>query len=256
MSIVGCDEDSTEIEKDDKIRLSLNVVNSTYDSQYVTGKKDFDLTIKLYKDSVNQQTGLTESDHISVSTSGIFVLELDEISYDLFDYYNPDSLISDEGSYRITLDDIESNINSLSIKLTLNGQEYKVDSLIPAPFVVSNHAFLAENYDPLNDDILIDWEPSVLPTNIEGIQTVFYKENSYCSKDKYGFVVPTDVFSHYIYKEDMNHGCVSNSKETIDIKTSVSLVQSTSDFPFDSVGFDNVSTYFENNYQWLAVTQY
>lgn len=254
LTLTGCDKDSTEVKSDDKLRLSISAFNNIWDTEFSTNKKDFDLTIKLYEDSINAATGKKESNHIGVNTSGILTLELDEKSYDLFEYYLPGSVLGGDGSYVLNIPDIENSVKSLTINLLLNGKKYRVDSLMPAPVLVTNHAHLAQNYEPLDDDFLIEWESSVLPTKIEGTQTVFFKDQQVCSKDIYTFAVPTDTFSHYIYKEDMNHGCENMTQDIRDIRTEVSLVQSEPNLQSTHEGFDSVSVSFENNYKWLEVT--
>lgn len=254
--LMGCDKDSSKIESEDKVRLSVSVMKRTSDTKFITGKKDFDLTVKLYEDSINEQTGKIESRHIGVNSSGIFVLELDENSYDLFNYYQPSTVLYGEGSYRITLEGIENSIKSLTVNLSLNGRKFQLDTELPTSPVVTNHTFLAQNYAPLEQDIFIEWTPTVLLTKIEGAQTVFFKDQTYCSKDIYTFDVPKEVYSHNIYQEDMNRGCEHMTQEIRDIKTEVSLLQSDSELPSDYVGFESVSVYFDNKYHWFESTEY
>jgi hypothetical protein len=256
LTLIGCDKDSTKIENEDKVRLSVSVINSTSDTKFVAGKKKFYLTIKLYEDSTNEQTGKIESNHIGVNSSGIFVLELDENSYDLFDYYLPDTVLYEEGKYNITLENIENSIKSLTVNLSLNGRTYRLATELPISTVVTNHTYLAKNYAPLENDIFIEWTPTTLPIKIDGAQTVFFKEQTYCAKDIYTFDVPKDIYSHYIFQADMNRGCESMTQEIRDIKTEVSLLQSDSELPSDYLGFDSVSVYFENKYYWLEFTEY
>jgi hypothetical protein len=41
LTLIGCDKDSTKIENEDKVRLSVSVINSTSDTKFVAGKKNF-----------------------------------------------------------------------------------------------------------------------------------------------------------------------------------------------------------------------
>ena len=253
LGLVGCDKDASEVENDATIRLSVEVYNSIrYSSE-----KDTNFTFKLYEESLNKGSGTKQSRHIQVSTPGTFTLELDGVSHDLSDYYySGSSIYGGDGSYSFDLYDVGQSVKSVKVSLNLNGKQYRFNTSLPRHTVITNYAQLSEEFDPLNDDILIDWGATDLPLTIEGQQNVYSNDKQYCAKDTYSYTAPVGILSHNITNDALTQGCDEFTQDLREINTEVTITQKTSDLSFKSTGFDSVSIVFENRYRWSETTKY
>ncbi len=245
ISLSACGgKDSEQVKAEAQLRVEVSTESTTADSSFANNQKANTVVIKLYEIAENS----TGSDQrITVETKNIFTLRLNGISYDLANHYHSTDL-SGLPNPRYVVNLHNSDLQSLEIDLSLNRKNYSLTGELSDPLSVINHTQLSEQYNPLEDDIQLDWNTTKSDTEISISQSITYNEQASCNRGEFSTLLSSDVITYNFFQADFNQDCPIDSRKQI--MTSTSMTQSYDALKVDFNGFERATLSSKNQYFW------
>ena len=256
ISLFGCDDkDSSDLDVDSELRLEVAIEHIISNDEFASNYKITRFEFQLFEDQINQLKILQANRHIVVKNSGEFIATINGTDYDLSEYYrSSNSLITDFlGNYEIVLEDHQEELNHLSIRFTFEGGTFTSDIDIPESMVVINSIDTLEGYNPLSDDILLEWQNVTLPADISASQTLFLNNiESDCASENLEYELLTEDVSTILAASSYVFECFDGTQDINKVNTSIEFLQNKVDIPFDSIGFKDVEVTYEQSYFWFS----
>jgi hypothetical protein len=252
--LMGCnDKDASELDVDSELRLEVSINHFNSNGDFAKDYKTTSFTIRLFEDQFDKLKVLKANRHIKVKNKDEFIATIDGISYDLSEYYfSSSTLISDgKGEYIIGFDDHKTNFDELSISFTFDGGTYTADIELPDAISVVNHVDTLEAYDPLSDDMLIEWENVSLPAFLNTSRILFLTDTgSSCRSESLVQDLTEEDTALTLSGTDYAYDCYDGTQAINNVKTYVDIVQDHVDIENTSTGFQDVSSTYAQTDFW------
>lgn len=245
--LIACENESSSLEDDSDIDLDIELSVLTNDGDNVSSSIAF--AIKLIELRTNNETGKTSKIPIEVVAPDKLELELGGEIYDLSDRYLPLSIYPNSQSYVISMPATAQNLENAKISFSFKGNVFSASFVIPQPLNITSSNLVIDSFNPVSDDIFIEWTQANIETQLEINQRLSYK-TGYCLNRVENMLPPSNEHSQSIFSNELTQNCKNNADNVQSISTHVSLKNTPEVLLTNQVGFKSVYINAESSYFW------